>query len=253
MAGKIFQMLPVWVKDLFMVIINSIRHIPFAGKGRHCPVCGRDSKKFGSFGTPPRDDAQCMYCGALERHRFIWLYFCRFTDLFTRNGKILHVAPELCLGSSLQKRLRGNYFSADLMSPRAMIKMDITDIQFPDAFFDVIYCSHVLEHVLDDKKALREFFRVLKPDGWAILLVPIFGEKTIEDTRVTEPAERLRLFGQEDHVRIYGRDYIDRLREAGFTVKIESAPDLFSLDDIHYMGLTVSCGDIYFCSKKQDN
>jgi ubiquinone/menaquinone biosynthesis C-methylase UbiE len=152
----------------------------------------------------------------------------------------------------MRKRLKGNYISADLLSPRAMIKMDITDIQFSDDYFDAIYCSHVFEHVPDDRKAMREFYRVLNPDGWAILLVPISGEKTVEDASVSDPSERLRLFGQEDHIRMYGRDYIDRLHEAGFTVKIEKVSELFSTYEIERMGLTTGCGDIYFCTKHQD-
>jgi SAM-dependent methyltransferase len=98
------------------------------------------------------------------------------------------------------------------MNPRAMVRMDITDIQYPKDTFDVIYCSHVLEHVVDDRKAMREFHRVLRPDGWALLLVPITVEKTFEDPSVTDPEERLSVFGQEDHVRCYGPDYVERLR-----------------------------------------
>ena len=249
---KIYRFLPHRLKKSVWELINLIRHLPYRGVGRYCPVCGKKSKFFAPYGNPPRNDARCMFCGSLERHRFTWLYFTRFTDLFTRTGKILHVAPELSFEPFLQKRLKEKYISADLLSPRAMIKMDITDIQFPDGYFDVIYCSHVLEHVTDDMKALREFFRVLKPDGWAILLVPIHGEKTLEDPQVTTPSERLRLFGQEDHMRMYGRDYIDRLREAGFTVKIDTVSDLFSEDDIRLMGLTAGCGDIYYCTKYQE-
>lgn len=249
---KIYRFLPHWVKRNVWALINTIRHLPYRGEGRYCPVCGKKSKVFTPFGNPPRNDARCMFCGALERHRFIWLYFTIFTDLFTRTGKILHVAPELCFEPLLQKRLKDKYISADLLSPRVMIKMDITDIQFPDGYFDVIYCSHVLEHVTDDLKALREFFRVLKPDGWAILLVPIHGEKTVEYPQVSEPSERLRLFGQEDHVRMYGHDYVDRLREAGFMVKIDTVSSLFTRDDITLMGLTSDCGDIYYCTRNHD-
>jgi len=160
------------------------------------------------------------------------------------------VAPELCFETKMQKLLKKNYITADLISPRAMITMDITDIQYPDGYFNVVYCSHVLEHVPDDRKALREFYRVLNPEGWAILLVPMSGEKTIEDPSITDPTERVRLFGQVDHVRMYGRDYIDRLLEAGFKVKIETVPELFSPEEIERMGLTTGCGDIYFCTKQ---
>jgi SAM-dependent methyltransferase len=197
-----------------------------------------------------REEAQCAHCGALERHRFLWLFLEKETDLF--NGqpkKILHVAPEPCLESRLKKRLAGNYLTADLLSPRAMVKMDICDIQFPDQSFDVIYCSHVLEHVLDDKKAMREFFRVLKNNQWAILNVPITREKTFEDSSIVDPQERLKAFGQEDHVRCYGPDYAERLRDSGFTVKITQIGDLANNDEAAKMGLTPASGEIYYCTK----
>ncbi|MCL4743728.1 class I SAM-dependent methyltransferase [Candidatus Kuenenia sp.] len=128
--------------------------------------------------------------------------------------------------------------------------MDITNIQYPDQSFDVIYCSHVLEHVDDDKQAMREFFRVLKNSGWAILLVPFTSEKTYEDPSIIEPAKRLKAFGQEDHVRRYGSDYVDRLREAGFIVKVTNVNDLVNGDEAVRMGLTPASGEIYYyCTK----
>ena len=128
--------------------------------------------------------------------------------------------------------------------------MDITDIQYPDESFDVIYCSHVLEHVPDDKKAMREFLRVLKPNGWAMLLVPIIGEHTTEDLSITDPAQRAMLYGQEDHVRNYGRDYEDRLQEAGFEVTVISPECFMSTEEIVRMGITKAAGDIYICKKQ---
>src|SRR5205823_10364596 len=131
-----------------------------------------------------------------------------------------------------------------------MVAMDITAIQFPDESFDVIYCSHVLEHVPDDRRAMREFHRVLKTGGWAILLVPITAERTVEDPSVLDPAERLRLFGQEDHVRRYGPDYTDRLREAGFEVAEVAVTDLVNAADARRMGLLQATGVIHHCWKK---
>ena len=148
-----------------------------------------------------------------------------------------------------RKQLGDDYLSADLFNPLAMVKMDITDIQYPDESFDVIYCSHVLEHVDDDRKAMSEFRRVLKSDGWAILLVPIFGETTYEDPSIVDPAERLKHFGQEDHVRQYGRDYVDRLRDAGFSVSVAEASELCQESDVVQMGLTPASGEIFFCTK----
>ena len=130
-----------------------------------------------------------------------------------------------------------------------MVKMDITGIEYPDESFDVIYCSHVLEHVPDDRKAMREFHRVLKRDGWAILLVPINADATYEDASIVEPQDRLREFGQEDHVRIYGPDYVDRLTEAGFWVETMTPAELASPEDVVRMGLTSASGDIFYCTR----
>ena len=129
--------------------------------------------------------------------------------------------------------------------------MDITNIEYPDQSFDVIYCSHVLEHVLDDRKAMSEFCRVLKNDGWAILLVPIGAERTFEDPLIVSPQDRLKAFGLEDHVRLYGRDYIDRLRAAGFKVEIATTEDLVQPHEMVKFGLTntKANGEIYYCTK----
>ena len=209
------------------------------------------SRKFRTFGVVPREDAQCVLCGALERHRFVWLYFGKMTNLFDGTPKrMLHVVPERCFEARLRSRLGQDYITADLLSPRAMVKMDVADIHYPDGHFDVIYCSHVLEHVPDDRRAMREFYRVLKQGGWAILLVPITADRTVEDSSVVDPSERLRVFGQEDHVRQYGADYVDRLREAGFKVKVSRVTDLFDRSDIVRMGLTPTTGEIYYCVKR---
>ena len=130
-----------------------------------------------------------------------------------------------------------------------MVKMDITAIDFPDRSFDVIFCSHVLEHVPENRQALREFHRVLKDDGWAILLVPIKAQRTVEDPSIRTPAERLRVFGQADHVRVYGPDYVDRLREAGFGVTIAQVADLVPAADRQRLGLTAEAGEIFRCTK----
>ena len=150
---------------------------------------------------------------------------------------MLHVAPEISFESRLKRLLGSSYLTADLFNPRAMVKMDITDIQYDDETFDVVYCSHVLEHVPDDRKAMRELRRVLKSDGWAVLLVPITADETFEDPSVTDPAERLRLFGQEDHVRRYGPDYRQRLEESGFKVTVSVASDFMDDHDAARFGV----------------
>lgn len=238
-----------WLKRLLR-LVRPIRALAYRGTGRYCPVCNRSSDRFASFGRPARKDAQCVQCDSLERHRLVWLFFLNRTDLFRgARCSMLHVAPESCLEPRLRQRLGPDYLTADLLDPAAEIRMDVTRIGFPDRHFDVIYCSHVLEHVPDDRRAMAEFHRVLKDDGWAVLVVPITAERTVEDPGVTDPAERLRLFGQEDHVRRYGPDFVDRLRAAGFRVETVSVGDLATEAEAERMGLTADAGDIFFCTK----
>lgn len=242
--------LPEWVKKPLRRLRDLAGPLLYHGRGRECPVCGKSSRRFRRSGIVPREDAQCVHCGALERHRFSWLFLHERTDLFDGKPKrMLHVAPEACFEPRFKERLRDGYLSADLSNHRTMVKMDITDIQYPDQSFDVIYCSHVLEHVPDDKQAMKEFYRVLKKNGWAILLVPITSEKTYEDPTIVDLKERLEAFGQADHVRRYGPDYVDRLREAGFIVEIIKVGDLVNSNQAERMGLTSASGEIYFCTK----
>jgi SAM-dependent methyltransferase len=208
------------------------------GKQRWCPVCGKSARGFSKFGKPRREDARCVHCGAMERHRFVWLYFGKQTDLFDGGAKrVLHVAPEKCFEMRLKKFLGAGYLTADLHNPLVMVTLDVTAIPCPNESFDVIYCSHVLEHVREDQKALREFYRVLKQDGWAALLVPITAQRT------------RRVFDRKRHVWEYGPDFVDRLREAGFRVAITQVSDLFVKDEALLMGLSSASGEIYHCTK----
>lgn len=190
-----------------------------------------------------------MSCGGVERHRLTWLFLKRETDLFEGSGKqMLHVAPEPIFERLLNERIGSGYLTADLFDRRAMVKMDITDIQYPNETFDVIYCSHVLEHVQEDLKAMSEFVRVLKSDGWAVLIVPITAESTYEDPAITDPNERLLHFGQSDHVRKYGPDIVTRLKKAGFCVKSSKPRDFLTNDEIFKMGIDDK-EVIYYCTK----
>ncbi|MEO6629097.1 MAG: class I SAM-dependent methyltransferase [Aquihabitans sp.] len=214
-----------------------------------CPLCGTRSVSFLPYGVRRiHPDRECPGCGSLERHRLVWLYFALRTDLFTAPARLLHIAPEPTISAHLQMIDHLDYLSADLDVSSAMVEMDITDIDRPDASFDVIYASHVLEHVPDDLQAMRELRRVLRPDGWAVLQVPVFGATTIEDPTITDPVERNRLFGQHDHVRMYGNDgeYQRRLTAAGFDVTVvplarELGPDVTRRHRL------LDTEDIYFC------
>jgi SAM-dependent methyltransferase len=192
-----------------------------------------------------------MWCGSLERHRFAWLFLRDRTDLLDgRPKRVLHVAPEPCLAESLAPSLGPGYLTADLEDPRAMVRVDITAIDLEDASVDVVCCSHVLEHVVDDRRAMRELRRVLRPDGWALFSVPITASRTIEDPTVEDPEERLRLFGQGDHVRRYGPDVEERLREAGFDVTVVSPVDVVeSEDERRVLGLPPPGAVLFYCRK----
>lgn len=227
-----------------------VKRITSFGLARECPCCGARLRRFEPFGLVPRDEARCPICGSVERHRLVWLYMKHKTDLLDgRSKKMLHVAPEKQLARLFKAQSHIDYLSADLVSPNAMVRMDITDIRYPENAFDVIYCSHVLEHVPEDRKAIREFYRVLKASGWAILQVPITADATFEDPTVTNPKERERLFGQHDHVRRYGPDYLDRLVEAGFSVTVDRLARHMNEHTVKRFGLMPS-EDVYLCRKE---
>jgi SAM-dependent methyltransferase len=219
------------------------------GRSRFCPVCRSHVRSFLPAGVVPRVDAVCPVCGSYERHRLLWVFFENHTDLFSgRTRRLLHVAPEPILASRLGRLVGVDYLSADLHNPEAMVEMDITNIAYPDETFDVILCSHVLEHVPDDRRAMRELRRVLHGGGWAVLQVPTRGHTTVEDPSITDPAERQRLFGQHDHVRYYGADYKDRHVEAGFQVRCFSASEVVGSNNIVRMGIMAD-EIVYCCSR----
>lgn len=217
--------------------------------GAECPTCGFTGQSFEPGGTRPRPNARCPTCRSLERHRLAWLYLSTQTDLLSGAPKrMLHVAPEPPITRRLREAPWIDYVSADLDSPVAMVKMDITDIPYPDASFDVAYCSHVLEHVPDDRRAMSELFRVLRPGGWAILQVPIWRTVTEEDLSVTDPEERTRRFGQFDHVRSYGRDYAERLASVGFSVTVDPFPRRMGAARRARYGVMLQ-EEVHFCRK----
>jgi SAM-dependent methyltransferase len=196
------------------------RSLFYRGDAVYCPCCGGRFARFAAAGAPPRP-AACPRCNSLERHRLLSLYL-QSRNLFRERLRVLHVAPEDCLQPLLERAPNLTYVSMDRSAGSAMVATDLTRLAFRDDAFDVILCSHVLEHIPDDGRAMRELYRVLRPGGWAILQVPedASRERTYEDWSVTDPAERERVFGQWDHVRLYGRDYPERLREAGFAVDV---------------------------------
>lgn len=227
-----------------------LRSLHYAGDAVQCPCCGTRFRTFLPFGVVPRPNAQCGRCGSLERDRLLFLYLKRETDLFSFPHALLHVAPERCLQQILTSSEGIDYLSIDLQSPLADMRVDITDMPFPDDTFDVVICNHVLEHIEADTTAMGELHRVLKPGGWAILQTPVDPrrEHSFEDAAIVAPHDRERAFGQYDHVRVYGRDYESRLQAAGFDVDRVPYAESLSVEVIERYGL-VSGEPIYRCSK----
>ena len=194
----------------------------YRGNQVECPISGKSYRKFLPYGRiHPRENALCPDSQSLERHRLMWLYLKEKTDFFTAAHRVLHIAPEDCFIHLFEKMSHlQEYITADLESPLAKVKMDIHAIPFEDNRFSVVFCNHVMEHVDDDLQAMREIYRVLAPGGWAITQSPINYElvETYEDATITTARAKEKAFGQDDHARLYGRDYPQRLAMAGFRV-----------------------------------
>lgn len=197
--------------------------ITFALKGTKFtdPIDGKSFRTFLSYGYAiNRDNALSPSTLSLERHRLLWLYLQNETDFFTKPQKVLHFAPEQAFYKRFRNQKNLDYTTTDLLSPLADVKADICDLPFEDNSFDTILCNHVLEHIPNDTKAMQELYRILKPGGMAILQIPqdLEREVTFEDDSITDEKERTKIFGQYDHVRVYGRDYFEKLRSIGFSV-----------------------------------
>ena len=190
----------------------------FLPGGEHHPVLAQRSVVGGGF----RANVFCPVCGCTDRERLAYLYLKNRSHLFSRRTRLLHVAPEPMLGPWLRSKLGLDYVSADLSMGNVDAHIDLTKIPFPDSTFNAIVCNHVLEHIPNDTTAMAELFRVLKPDGWAMLQVPVSLHlaATYEDFSITDPFRRECAFGQHDHVRIYAMDYVDRLNQTGFAVDL---------------------------------
>ena len=193
----------------------------FKGNRFEDPIDGSCYRTFLPYGYQNlRENALCPGTLSLERHRLLWLYLKRKTSFLTQSLKVLHVAPEQVFYHIFKGYAHWDYTTTDLHSPLAEIKADICALPFEDNSYDFILCNHVLEHIADDGLAMKELFRVLKKGGTLIAQVPIVEERTttFEDDSITDPNERTKIFGQYDHVRVYGQDYYARLEQVGFQV-----------------------------------
>ncbi len=195
----------------------------YAGNKVECTVCGKHYGKFLPYGRgqSARENALCPGCLSLERHRLMALYMRRKTNFYSAPSlRVLHVAPEYCFIDRFERMKNLDYITADIESPLAKVKMDVHQIPFEANAFDVAICNHVMEHVDDYIKAMSELHRILKPGGWALIQSPqnMNFETTYEDPSITDPKEREKHFLQNDHLRLFGKNYGDELRKGGFTV-----------------------------------
>lgn len=203
-------------------IARPILALGLKGERYEDPIDGKTFRKFLPYGYgKQRENVLSPSTLSLERHRLLWLYLIQETHFFSAKSKVLHFAPEQAFYKRFRNMENLDYTTTDLNSPLADVKADICDLPFDDNTYDIIFCNHVLEHIPNDKKAMLELYRVLKPGGMAILQIPqdLSRATTFEDNSITDPKKRAEIFGQYDHVRVYGRDYFDKLRSIGFKVE----------------------------------
>jgi SAM-dependent methyltransferase len=234
-------------------IYHTVNKFIYRGKKYYCPICERGFRRFLPGPDKIKNNSKCPGCSSLERHRLLWLYLKDEMNIFNSKIKLLNIAPDYATQNKLKKLVNINYTSVDLDSHLAMQKADLTNLPFEENMFNAIICYHVLEHIEDDSKAMSEILRVLRPGGWAILQSPIDTnrEKTFEDFKITSPQERKKIFGQEDHVRIYGKDYSLRLKNAGFIVKEDDF--INKLSETETQKFVLDKNEMIFFCKKQVN
>ena len=235
MIKLILKIFPRTFLIKFSFIFQPLLSLLLKGNKFTDPIDGKSFRKFLSYGyNKLRKNALSPSTLSLERHRLLWLYLINETVLFERKVKLLHFAPEQAFYTRFKKLNNIQYDSIDINSPLAKIKADICDLPIKDNTYDFILCNHVLEHVLDDNKTMSELYRVLKKGGTGIFQVPIDmnRKKTFQDDSITDKLERNKIFGQYDHVRVYGKDYFNKLKNTGFKVKQIDYSKEFSDEEI---------------------
>lgn len=238
------------IKSVFKLLLNKIPRplliklsygirpflaLYYKGSTYTDPIDGKSFRSFLPYGYQnQRENVLAPSTLSLERHRLLWLYLQNETEFFTKELKLLHFAPEQAFYKRFKKLDNIDYTTTDLNSPLADIKADICNLPLEDNTFDVILCNHVLEHIPDHQKAMRELFRVLKPGGWGIVQIPqdLTREHSFEDDSITDPKERSKVFGQYDHLRVYGLDYPNYLEKAGFEVAMVDYTKQFSEEEL---------------------
>lgn len=194
-------------------------------------------EKYHVIGAGYREKCICPVCGSFDRNRWFLYVLSKYTNIFTESSRVLHFAPEAKIPELLMANINCDYYSVDIKPGRAMHCADILDIPYKDALFDYVILNHVLEHVMDEATAIKEIKRILKPSGKMIISFPICTDKdTCEDDGISGPAERLKHYGQEDHVRLYGRDYKERIEKYGWQVEVYIPQDRCNTQDIDKYG-----------------
>lgn len=226
----------------------------YKGDNVECPVCEKSFSKFLSYGSDVahRHNVMCPHDLTLERHRQMWLYLKNASNFFSAERlDVLHIAPEQCFHKRFKAQKNLDYLTGDLLSPIADMHFDLHDIPLEDNKFDVVFCNHVLEHVDDAMQCMKELYRVMKPGGWGIMQVPqdMSRAETYEDASIVTPEEREKHFWQYDHVRLFGRDYPEWLRKAGFEVEEYDNPSHYSEEQIERYRI-IKDEILYVVSKK---
>lgn len=217
-------------------VIRPLLALFLRGKKFTDPIDGKSFRTFLPYGYgATRENVLSPSTLSLERHRLLWLWLQQETDFFSKPAKVLHFAPEQAFYKRFRESTHLDYTTTDLYSPLADVKADICALPFKNDTYDIILCNHVLEHIPDDTKAMQELYRVLKPGGMAILQIPqdLKRAVTFEDNSITDRDERAKVFGQYDHVRVYGKDYFDKLRQIGFKVDQVDYTTSLSPEDVN--------------------
>ena len=246
LVRKVPRPLLIKFSFLFSKLISAF----YKGNNYQCPVCENKFRKLLPYGNKGIDNRLCPNCLSLERHRLLWLFLKEKTSFFTKELKLLHIAPEQPFLKRFKKLKNINYITADLVSPIADIKLDIQNMPFGEEEFDVVFANHVLEHIPNENKAITEVFRVLKKGGWAIMQVPldVNRQETYEDSSIKTEAEREKHFGQYDHLRLHGLDFSERLKKGGFEVEIIDLVNEIGKKESNFFRLDLS-ENIYLCKK----
>ncbi len=222
---------------VLFVIANKARliylRLKYRGNEVYCACCGSTFSAFAPFGNIKRKNAWCPKCESLERHRLLSMYFKNKTDIYSKPLKVLHIAPEIAFFNHFKSQENLDYNPVDIyphLYPKGTKYLNVLKNDLPDNTYDVIICNHVFQYIEEDRKAMKELYRIMKHGGWGVMQVPYDKKReiTYEDSSIKDPLEREKAFGLKEHVRFYGLDYADRLREAGFNVSIQDYTSEFS-------------------------